>query len=79
METIFSWSYVVFSLQVQNAPAAVSLTREDLKDASIHFQDVHFHYESKKDILRGLSFSVQAGKSIALVGGSGSGYNDYAI
>ncbi len=41
----------------------------------VAFKDVHFAYPSRKDteLFSGLSFKVQAGKKIALVGPSGSG------
>ena len=42
-------------------------------EASIQFDNVHFHYIPGKDILHDLSFSVLAGKRVAIVGGSGSG------
>jgi ABC-type multidrug transport system fused ATPase/permease subunit len=37
------------------------------------FQDVHFAYETGKEVLRGVSFEVKAGTVTALVGSSGSG------
>jgi subfamily B ATP-binding cassette protein MsbA len=41
---------------------------------AVEFKDVHFTYaESEKKILKGLSFSVQPGQTVALVGGSGGG------
>ena len=33
-----------------------------------------FGYVKGKDILQGISFTVPAGKKVAIVGGSGSGY-----
>ena len=60
-----------------------SATDEDdasgLKPENIHgrfeFKDVHFHYPTRPDhtILRGLNLEVEAGTSVALVGGSGCG------
>ncbi|CAL4064801.1 unnamed protein product, partial [Meganyctiphanes norvegica] len=41
--------------------------------ASISFDNVHFEYVAGHPILEGLSFSVEPGKKIAIVGGSGSG------
>ena len=38
------------------------------------FEDVKFGYVPERLILDGLSFRVPAGKKIAIVGGSGSGY-----
>ena len=42
-------------------------------DSSITFENVTFGYTDARDILKGLSFTVPAGKKIAIVGGSGSG------
>lgn len=41
----------------------------------INFRDVHFSYPSRpeKPILQGLSLSIPAGKTVALVGSSGCG------
>jgi ATP-binding cassette subfamily B (MDR/TAP) protein 7 len=41
--------------------------------ATVSFENVHFGYNPAKEILSGLSFTVPAGKKIAIVGGSGSG------
>ena len=53
---------------------APSLQLDSAKDATIEFRDVYFKYGENKEIFKGLNFSVPAGKTIALVGGSGSGY-----
>lgn len=42
-------------------------------DPEIEFRNVSFSYDGKKDALRGLSFSSEAGRVTALVGASGSG------
>ncbi|CAB3400666.1 unnamed protein product [Caenorhabditis bovis] len=51
--------------------------REQLKDLNgqISFQNVHFTYPSRPgiDVLKGISFDVQEGECIAIVGASGSG------
>lgn len=41
--------------------------------AAISFKNVVFSYDGKKDTLRGLSFDVKPGHSVALVGPSGAG------
>ncbi len=40
---------------------------------AVEFENVEFAYEEARPILRGISFSVPAGQTIALVGPSGSG------
>ncbi|XP_075521888.1 ABC transporter B family member 25, mitochondrial [Primulina tabacum] len=44
-----------------------------LTGGGIEFDDVHFSYLSERKILDGTSFVVPAGKSVAIVGTSGSG------
>ena len=39
----------------------------------LSFEDVHFHYDPDRPILKGVSFTVPAGKTIAVVGPSGAG------
>lgn len=41
--------------------------------ATISFHDVHFEYVPGKKILNGLTFTIPAGRKVAIVGGSGSG------
>ncbi|KAL8258862.1 hypothetical protein R6Q59_026815 [Mikania micrantha] len=44
-----------------------------LSGGSIEFENVHFSYLTERKILDGVSFVVPAGKSVAIVGTSGSG------
>ncbi len=43
------------------------------KSGEIEFKDVKFQYNDEREILKGISFRVQAGKQLAIVGPSGSG------
>ena len=44
-----------------------------LRSGEITFDQVHFHYDAERPILHGLSFTVPAGKKLAIVGSSGAG------
>ncbi|MCB1488769.1 MAG: ABC transporter ATP-binding protein/permease [Bauldia sp.] len=41
--------------------------------ANVRFEDVAFHYDADRPILKGISFDVPAGRTIAIVGPSGAG------
>ncbi|MCA1366408.1 ABC transporter ATP-binding protein/permease [Bradyrhizobium sp. BRP14] len=44
-----------------------------IERGAIAFRDVHFAYEGARPILKGISFEVPAGKTVAVVGPSGAG------
>ncbi|ASV86964.1 ABC transporter family protein [Ochrobactrum quorumnocens] len=56
--------------EVQDKPDARPL---NVDKAAIRFNDVHFAYDSNRPILKGISFEVPAGKTVAIVGPSGAG------
>src|SRR6202165_2698677 len=45
---------------------------------SVRFEDVRFSYDPERAILKGLSFEVPAGKTVAIVGPSGAGESTIA-
>jgi ATP-binding cassette, subfamily B, heavy metal transporter len=56
--------------EVKDAPGATPLI---VTSGNVRFDDVRFAYEADRPILRGLSFEVPAGKTVAIVGPSGAG------
>ena len=48
-------------------------TELQVKDARIRVEDVHFSYQPERPILKGISFTVEPGQKLAVVGASGSG------
>jgi ABC-type transport system involved in Fe-S cluster assembly fused permease/ATPase subunit len=44
-----------------------------VRNGEIAFDNVRFHYDRERPILRGVSFKVPAGKTVAIVGPSGAG------
>ena len=66
--------YLFRCFNFQSTADATLLQLNSPQETSISFNDIHFEYGEGKEIFRGLNFSVPAGKTVALVGGSGSGY-----
>ncbi|HCN12656.1 MAG TPA: antibiotic ABC transporter ATP-binding protein [Chryseobacterium sp.] len=42
-------------------------------DGKIEFQNVHFSYDEKQEVLKGISFKVNPGETVAIVGATGAG------
>ena len=45
----------------------------EIKGGQVEFDNVHFGYDDSRKILNGVSFTVESGKTIAIVGPSGAG------
>ena len=56
--------------EVQDKPGAKPLV---ITGPVVKFDNVKFHYDADRSILKGISFEVPAGKTIAVVGPSGAG------
>src|SRR5215468_1124130 len=56
--------------EIEDTPGAPPLV---VKRGAIRFENVSFAYEPARPILKGLSFEVPAGKTVAIVGPSGAG------
>ncbi len=56
--------------EIADSPAAKPLV---VTGGAIAFEDVSFGYDPRRPILKGVSFAVPAGKTVAIVGPSGAG------
>lgn len=56
--------------EIEDAPGAKALV---VHEGAVKFDNVHFTYEQGREILKGISFEVPAGKTLAIVGPSGAG------
>ncbi|MCL2297515.1 MAG: ABC transporter ATP-binding protein/permease [Proteobacteria bacterium] len=68
MERLFTLNEM--KVEIADAPDALPL---QMGSGEIRFENVSFHYEASRSILENVSFSVGAGKTVALVGPSGAG------
>jgi ABC-type transport system involved in Fe-S cluster assembly fused permease/ATPase subunit len=56
--------------EIVDRPGARDLA---IREGAIRFENVHFAYDPARPILKGISFEVPAGKTVAIVGPSGAG------
>jgi len=68
IETMFS--LIGLKPEIADKPGAPPL---DVRQGTIRFDNVVFAYEPQRTILKGLSFEVPAGRTVAVVGPSGAG------
>ena len=60
------------------SPMSESETPEYPADSSVELNDVHFSYDGKNAVIRGVSMNIRAGQTVALVGPSGGGKSTLA-
>jgi ABC-type transport system involved in Fe-S cluster assembly fused permease/ATPase subunit len=63
------------SPEVQDRPGAKPLVATK---GAVRFENVFFHYDSRRQILKGVDFEIPAGKTMAIVGASGAGKSTIA-
>jgi ATP-binding cassette, subfamily B, heavy metal transporter len=73
MEKMFELLNV--NAEVKDAPAAKAL---EVKGAKVEFKNVNFSYLKERAILKNVSFTIQPGQTVAVVGPSGGGKSTLA-
>ena len=73
METMFA--FLDINPKIQDKSSSPDL---DIQKGEIEFEDVWFSYNPDRDILKGLSFKVKGGTTLAIVGETGSGKSTIA-
>ena len=63
---------------LETAPMQVQAVPQYPKDSSVTLRDVHFSYDGKTEVIKGVSLKIQPGQMVAFVGPSGGGKSTLA-
>ena len=63
---------------LEAAPMQVQAVPQHPQDASVALQNVHFSYDGKTEVIKGVSLEIQPGQTVAFVGPSGGGKSTLA-
>ena len=58
---------------LEAVPMQVQAVPQYPKDSSVTLRDVHFSYDGKTEVIKGVSLEIQPGQTVAFVGPSGGG------
>lgn len=56
-----------------NSMTNVGTIKKDHIEGKIEFRNVHFSYDEKQEVLKGVNFKVNSGETVAIVGATGAG------
>jgi ABC-type transport system involved in Fe-S cluster assembly fused permease/ATPase subunit len=56
--------------EIEDRPNAVDIADVE---GRVTFEDVHFHYDPDREILKGIDFTIEPGQTVAIVGPTGAG------
>ncbi len=78
MESMFQLMQVQEEIADRPGAPALAAHLSDGPAGSVAFEDVHFGYRPDREILKGVSFTVPAGRKLAIVGPTGAGKSTIA-
>jgi ATP-binding cassette subfamily B protein len=75
LQSAFASAERVFGLldQVSEVPEKRHARRIARASGNVEFRDVHFSYDGKQPVLRGVSFQVETGQGVGIAGTTGAG------